>query len=249
MKMRRLSLVWLFAAYSLGACNPPEDSTAQPEPAAALLIFSKTSGFRHESIPEGIRAMQALGQEHNFRVDTTTNAGLFTTAGLQPYQAVVFLSTTQDVLNEAQQRAFELYIRSGRGFVGVHAATDTEYGWPWYGRLVGAYFNGHPAIQTATIQLVNSTHPATAGLPVRWTRTDEWYNFRDLSPNLTVLATLDESTYSGGTHGPNHPIAWYQEFEGGRAFYTAGGHTSESFREPLFRQHLLGGIRYAMGQQ
>ncbi|WP_354581654.1 ThuA domain-containing protein [Hymenobacter sp. UYP22] len=214
-----------------------------------MLIFSKTSGFRHESIPAGIRAIQTLGQQHNFRVDTTTNAGRFTTTGLQPYQAVIFLSTTQDVLNEEQQTAFEQYIRGGRGFMGVHAATDTEYNWAWYGRLVGAYFNGHPAIQTATIQVLNDTHPATAGLPAQWTRTDEWYNFRDLSPTLTVLATLDERTYSGGTNGSNHPIAWYHEFAGGRAFYTAGGHTTESFSEPLFQQHLLGGIRYAIGQK
>ncbi|MDU0371624.1 ThuA domain-containing protein [Hymenobacter endophyticus] len=233
--------------HTLGACTSGGTNKPQPQPTASVLIFSKTSGFRHESIPAGIRAIQTLGQQHNFRVDTTTNAGRFTATGLQPYQAVIFLSTTQDVLNEEQQTAFEQYIRGGRGFVGVHAATDTEYNWPWYGRLVGAYFNGHPAIQTATIQVLNNTHPATAGLPAQWTRTDEWYNFRDLSPTLTVLATLDERTYSGGTNGSNHPIAWYHEFAGGRAFYTAGGHTTESFSEPLFQQHLLGGIRYAIG--
>ncbi|TGE08451.1 ThuA domain-containing protein [Hymenobacter fodinae] len=246
--MRLLALAYVFAASSLWGCSSKESIKSHSEPTAAVLVFSKTSGFHHESIPAGIRAIQDLGQEHHFRVDTTTNAGLFTTAGLQSYQAVIFLNTTQDVLNEAQQTAFEQYISKGRGFVGVHAATDTEYNWPWYGQLVGAYFNGHPAVQTATVQVINSTHPATKGLPERWSRTDEWYNFRNLNPDLTVLATLDETTYSGGTNGPNHPIAWYHEFAGGRAFYTAGGHSIESFSEPLFRQHLLGGIQYAVGK-
>ena len=247
--MRLLALTCFFAALMLGSCSSGKADRSQPKPTASILIFSKTSGFYHESIPAGIRAIQALGQEHNFQVDTTTNAALFTADRLQRYQAVVFLSTTQDVLNESQQTAFEQYIRSGRGFVGVHSATDTEYNWLWYGQLVGAYFNGHPAIQPAIIRVVDTTHPATSGLPARWSRTDEWYNFRDIRPDLTVLALLDESTYSGGTNGATHPIAWYHEFDGGRAFYTAGGHTNESFSEPLFRQHLLGGIQYSIGNR
>lgn len=248
--MRLLALTYLVTAHLLlWGCASKKTDKPQPEPNTAVLIFSKTSGFHHESIPAGIRAIRALGQAHGFQVDTTTNAQLFTAASLGRYQAVVFLSTTQDVLNEEQQRAFEQYIRGGRGFVGIHAATDTEYDWPWYGQLVGAYFNGHPAVQLATVSVPGNAHPATTGLPARWQRTDEWYNFRNINPNLTVLATLDESTYSGGTNGPDHPIAWYHEFDGGRAFYTAGGHTNESFDEPLFRQHLLGGIQYALGKK
>ncbi|HEX8657291.1 MAG TPA: ThuA domain-containing protein, partial [Hymenobacter sp.] len=164
------------------------------------------------------------------------------------YRAVVFLSTTGDVLNAEQQLAFEQYLGLGRGFVGIHSATDTEYDWLWYNGLVGAYFNGHPAVQQATINVVDNTHLSTKFLPARWVRTDEWYNFRSFAPDLRVLATLDETTYSGGTNGPEHPIAWYHAYGGGRAFYTAGGHTDDSYREPLFLQHLLGGIQYAMGQ-
>jgi type 1 glutamine amidotransferase len=160
----------------------------------------------------------------------------------------VFLSATQDVLSDAQQTAFEQYIRSGKGFVGIHAATDTEYDWPWYNRLVGAYFNGHPATQPAAIRVSAPRHAAIRHLPAAWLRTDEWYNFRSVNPDIRVLATLDESIYTGGTNGANHPIAWYHAFEGGRAFYTAGGHTAESYAEPLFVQHLLGGIQYAMGE-
>jgi len=207
-----------------------------------------TNGFYHGSIPAGIKAIQQLGRENSFRVDTTNNAARFRLDTLRKYEAVVFLSTTQDVLNIEQQTAFEQYIRLGRGFVAIHAATDTEYNWPWYNGLVGAYFNGHPAIQQATVNVTDNAHPATSFLPARWVRTDEWYNFRNLALGLRVLATLDETTYSGGTNGPNHPIAWCHTYDGGRAFYTAGGHTDESYQEPLFVRHLLGGITYAIGK-
>jgi type 1 glutamine amidotransferase len=216
--------------------------------ATSVLVFYKTSGFYHTSIPAGIKAIQQLGRDNNFRVDTTNDAGRFQLATLRQYKAVVFLSTTQNVLNPAQQTAFEQYIRLGRGFVGVHAATDTEYEWAWYNSLVGAYFNGHPAVQQATVKVVDNKHPATAFLPTQWVRMDEWYNFRNLAPDLRVLATLDETSYSGGTNGTTHPIAWYHSYDGGRAFYTAGGHTDESYQEPLFLRHLLGGITYAIGK-
>jgi type 1 glutamine amidotransferase len=245
-----MNAIWccLLAAGLLLGCRQkagPAPETAAPP---AVLVFSKTSGFRHASIPVGIQTIQQLGRENSFRVDTTTNAAKFRLDTLRKYQAVVFLSTTQDVLDASQQTAFEQYIRLGRGFVGVHAATDTEYGWPWYNGLVGAYFDGHPAVQPATVRVTDKSHSATSFLPDRWVRTDEWYNFRNIAPDLQVLATLDETTYAGGTNGPSHPIAWCHRYDGGRAFYTAGGHTDDSFREPLFVRHLLGGIRYAMGQ-
>lgn len=239
---------WMFsglAAALLLSCTGSEPATP-PKP--ALLVFYKTAGFRHESIPAGLRAIQQLGAEHGFTVDTTNNAARFSPDLLRTYGAVVFLNTTQDVLNPAQQTAFEQYIRTGKGFVGVHAATDTEYEWPWYNGLVGAYFSSHPAVQAATVHVINRQHPATDFLPAAWPRTDEWYNFKSIRPGLTVLATLDETSYSGGTNGPTHPIAWFHAYDGGRAFYTAGGHTAESYSEPLFVRHLLGGIRYALGQ-
>jgi type 1 glutamine amidotransferase len=245
---RHLLLVILVLTGLLG-CSSSSNPPSAVAPTPAILVFYKTAGFYHESIPDGRTAIQKLGQENGIKVDTTANAGAFTADNLKQYDAVVFLSTTQDVLTDAQQAAFEQYIRADNGFVGIHAATDTEYDWPWYNRLVGAYFSSHPAIQPAIVRVINKAHSSTSFLPDAWSRTDEWYNFRNIQPTITVLATLDESTYTGGTNGANHPIAWYHAFDGGRAFYTAGGHTAESYREPLFLRHLLGGIQYAIGQQ
>jgi cytochrome c len=216
-----------------------------------VLVFAKTKGYHHESIPAGIAAIQKLGLENNFAVDTTTDASFFQEDKLKDYKAVIFLSTTGDVLNADQQVAFERFIQAGGGYVGVHAAADTEYGWPWYNKLVGAYFASHPGnpnVRKATINSIDTTHLSMKGLPTRWERTDEWYNYKNIFTGIKVLASLDEETYDGGEHGDNHPIAWYHEIDGGRSFYTGGGHTAESYSEPLFLKHLSGGIIYAIGK-
>jgi type 1 glutamine amidotransferase len=214
-----------------------------------LLVFSKTNGFRHASIKDGKVALQRLAAEHNFRVDFSEDSGVFTDANLAHYDAVIFLMTTGTILGIKQKAAFERYIRAGGGYVGVHSASDTEYSWSWYGGLVGAYFDrihGHSKVVQATIHVTDRTHPSTMMLPAIWIRTDEWYNFAS-NPRgkVNVLMTIDERTYKGGTMGADHPIAWYHEYDGGRAWYTALGHTSESYYEPLFLNHLWGGIIYA----
>ena len=213
-----------------------------------VLIFYKTSGYYHPSIPAGVAALQRLCADHNIIADTTIDARYFIDDSLKHYRTVIFLSTTQNILNDTQQAAFERYIRAGGGFVGVHAATDTEYDWAWYSKLVGARFNGHPRPQRATLQILDKEHPATSFLPDRWEFKDEWYNFKDISPDIKVLANLDETSYEGGKNGKNHPIAWYHEFDGGRSFYTGGGHMAETFSDSLFLRHLWGGIQYAMGE-
>ncbi len=210
-----------------------------------ILVFSKTSGYRHESITDGKRALIDLGVKNKILVDTTEDASWFTEDSLKNYQAVVFLSTTQDVLDPVQQADFKRYIEAGGGFVGIHAAADTEYEWPWYGKLVGAYFLSHPHNQEATLKKVKPFGPNT--LPDTWTRTDEWYNYKNISPDLNVIYNLEESSYQGGKNGATHPIAWYHEFEGGRAFYTGLGHTKESYTDSLFLDHVWQGIDYAMG--
>ena len=215
-----------------------------------ILVFSKTSGYRHGSIPFGHAALDKLGAEQGFTADHTENSAAFTEANLARYRAVVFLNTTGNVLNPAQQNAFERYIQAGGGFVGIHAAADTEYAWPWYDQLMGAHFASHPNlpnVRSANVRITNIRAAATAGLPEVWARTDEWYNYRAFYPGLQVLAELDEESYEGGMNGASHPIMWQHEFDGGRAFYTGGGHTDGSFTEPLFVQHLWGGLQFAMG--
>ncbi|HEV7347321.1 ThuA domain-containing protein [Telluribacter sp.] len=215
-----------------------------------ILVFSKTAAFRHTSIEAGQKALMQLGKEKGFAVDTTEDASRFNEENLKKYQAVVFLSTTGDVLNAQQQNAFERYIQAGGGYLGIHAAADTEYDWPWYNQLAGAWFANHPMpdnVQKGEFVVVDKNHPSTSFLPERWEREDEFYSFKNISPALHVLLTIDEKTYKGGTNGDNHPMAWYQEFDGGRSFYTAGGHTGATFSEPLFLRHLTAGLQYVMG--
>jgi type 1 glutamine amidotransferase len=188
-----------------------------------------------------------LGAAHRFTVDATEDPSVFTDAGLRRYAAVVFMSTTGDVLDSAQQASFERFIRRGGGFVGVHSATDTEYDWPWYGQLVGAYFKRHPAIQEAKVNVVDHKFIATRCLPPVWTRTDEWYDFREApSKDVRILLTLDETSYKDGGMGAFHPLSWYHTVGAGRAFYTELGHTNESYADPAYRNHLAGGIVWAL---
>lgn len=214
-----------------------------------VLVFSKTGGFRHSSIPDGIAAIQKLGSENGFIADTTENAQFFNDDSLKNYSAVIFLNTTEEVLNHNQQIAFERYIQAGGGFVGIHSATDTEYDWGWYGRLVGGYFNGHPVPQKAKFIIKDKNHPSTDFFTdTVWQRTDELYNFKKLNTDVHVLITIDESSYEGGTNGAFHPMAWYHEYDGGRAFYTELGHTEASYTEENYLKHILGGIEYAIGK-
>jgi len=241
----------LGALLLLGACSMPGNGQpADDEPAFRVLVFSRTAGYRHDSIPDGIAAIQELGAAHGFQVTATEDPAYFQPDSLAKFAVVVFLNTSGDVLDALQQEAFRAYIQNGGGFVGVHAASDTEYDWSWYGDLVGAYFKNHPHIQEAVVRVVDRTHPSTKELPEAWTRTDEWYNFREnpRTKGVQVLAVLDETTYEGGEMGEDPPISWYHLYNGGRAWYTAMGHTKESYAEPLFRQHLLGGILWAAGR-
>ena len=246
--MRHLTyiLTGILAIFSMLSASAP--ATAAADPAYQVLVFSRTAGFRHDSIPAGIDAIRALGTANNFTVTATEDANAFTTTNLAKFRTVVFLSTTGDVLGDAQQNALQAYVDGGGGYVGVHAAADCEYGWPYYEKLVGAWFKSHPAIQQAVVRNEDRTHPATAHLGATWTRTDEWYNYRtNPRPNVHVLQSLDESSYTGGEMSGDHPITWYHAQGTGRSFYTGLGHTIESYADDDFRRLLLGGIRYAAG--
>lgn len=210
-----------------------------------ILIFSKTKAFRHECIDPGSAALQSYLKTHGISSTFTEDSSVFTMEGLKDYDVVMFFQTTGNVLDSVQQIAFQDYIRSGKGYVGVHAAADTEYDWPWYGKLVGAYFLSHSDIQAAAIQKVDTSHISCKHLPERWTRTDEWYNFKEAPKDVTVLLKLDEATYQGGTMGDNHPMTWCHVYDGGRAFYTALGHTVESYSDTLFLEHIRQGVIWA----
>ena len=217
-----------------------------------ILVFYKNTYYFHESIPAGIKVFLKLGQENNFTVDTTSHADLFTEEKLKKYSAVVFLNTadnTGSLLNNYQEADFERYIQAGGGFVGIHAASDAEYDWGWYGKLVGGYFNGHPEEQQlATLNVTDKNHSSTNHLPAQWKIKEEWYNFRKLNKDVHVLITLDEKTIQGGTNGGYHPISWYHDYDGGRAWYTALGHREDTYKEPFFLKQILGGIQYAIGE-
>ncbi len=240
MKKKILLLLTIICIVISWACNkrsgPPR-----------VLVFSKTAAFYHRSIPKGVATLQKLGADNGFEVDTTTNAAYFNEDSLRNYSAVVFLNTTGPLLNTPQRIAFERYIQAGGGYVGIHAASDAEYDWRWYTRLVGGQFLSHPRTQEAKLIVKDKTHPSTKHLPDEWIRTDEWYDFKKLNDKVNVLIAIDESSYEGGLMGDHHPMAWYHDYDGGRAFYTEFGHTDESYDEPLLLQHLLGGIEYAIG--
>jgi len=220
-------------------------SCAEDKP--KVLVFSKTKGFRHASIKAGKAALLKMGAEKGFAVDTTESADAFTQENLKKYNAVVFLSTTGDVLNPAQQNEFMRFIQAGGGYLGIHAAADTEYDWWWYGKLVGAYFLSHPEQQEAKFVKV-APFGNGLNLPDEWMRKDELYNYKKINPEINVLYKLDETSYKGGENGDNHPIAWYHDFDGGRSFYTGMGHTDESYLDPQYLDHVYQGLVYAMGK-
>ncbi len=214
-----------------------------------VLVFSKTANFRHASIPAGIAAITKLGKTMNFSVDATEDSKVFTDDKLKKYSAVVFLNTTGDILNSQQQEFFERYIQAGGGYVGIHAAADTEYEWPWYNQLAGAQFLSHPGkpnVQTGEVYVVNDNHPSMKDFPKKWSIKDEFYDFKNFNEKVNVLVKIDEKSYKDGKMGDNHPMSWYHDFDGGKAFYTNFGHEDATFENPVFLNHLKGGLEYAM---
>ena len=218
-----------------------------------VLVFSKTAGFRHTSIEAGVQALREIGEANHFAVDHTEDSTRFSESGLAPYDAVVFLSTTMNVLGPEQEAAFENFIRGGKGFVGIHAAADTEYDWPFYRELVGRQFVQHPEHQRGRVHMMPADWPeATQAFGDTLTLFEEWYEYTvPHATDLTYLMRVDTTTYStGGWHGADkmgvfHPLSWYHEHAGGRSFYTGIGHMDETYALPAFRAHLLAGVKWA----
>jgi type 1 glutamine amidotransferase len=214
----------------------------------SLLVYSRTAGYRHACIPKAVAAVRRLGRAHGIAVEATEDPARLRSPFLAGFSAIAFLNTSGEALDAAGRKAVRGFVEGGKGFVGVHAACDTAYGWPWYETLAGAWFLSHPKQQNALVRIEDRGHPSTRGLPARWRRWDEWYDFRaNPRPRVRVLATLDESTYRDGRMGADHPIVWCHENAGGRSWYTGLGHTASAFSDPLYLKHLLGGLSWAMG--
>lgn len=250
--MRRSVLTLALAVTMLLGLLPVASAPAQETPEFRALVFSKTNGFRHASIETGNAAIQQLGAENNFTVDVTEDSAVFTDENLAQYEVVVFNNTNSRngaILDDEQRAAFERYVQAGGGFTGIHSASGTEYDWAWYGDLLGAFFEVHPPIQEVAIEVDDGVHPSTQHLPQRWVRSEEPYDFvKNVRGEVHVLASFDEQSYNGATMGADHPIAWCQQFDGGRSWYTGLGHASSAYTdEPLFLQHILGGIQWAAG--
>ena len=236
----KLRLV-VFILFSLNCLSQTKQSK--------IFVFTRTCGYIHESIPKGVGVITELGLENNFIIKSSDDPRIFLSDELFSYDAIVFLSTTLDILNQEQQKNLIKFIQMGNGFVGIHAAADTEYDWPWYGKLVGAYFVSHPEGQPkATIKTLNKNSIFTNHLEDNWEIEDEWYNYQFINPNITPILNLDERSYEGGVNGKNHPITWYHEFDGGRSFYTGLGHLEKTFEDKRFKELLRKGILYATGQ-
>jgi cytochrome c len=223
-------------------------------PLGQILVFSKTAEYRHESIAAGVAALTEIAKGHRYHVVATEDAADINATSLPGYRAVIFLNTTGEVLDLESQEALERYIQAGGGFVGIHAAADTHWktnDWPWYTRLVGAAFLTHPNdpsnVQSANLQVIDQQNPLTQMFDATFDFSDEWYDYHRLSENIQVLLTADEDSYQGAVMGDHHPVAWFQEFDGGRSFYTNFGHQVESFADQRVRAHLWAGIEYAMG--
>lgn len=229
--------------------NVSMDASAPPSP--RVLVFTRTTAFRHDAIAAAIEALTAAGTRLQWSFTFTEDATLFTDASLANFDVVAFVLTSGDVLATDQEQALMRFVQAGNGWIGVHSATDTEYDWPWYGELVGAYFKAHPAIQSATLRVERTSHLATQHLGEQWLKTDEWYGFRDNPRDrVHVLLSVDEASFNPGNGAMgDHPIAWYHAHDGGRAFYTALGHGIDSWSDPTFMEHVLGGIAWASGSE
>ncbi len=209
----------------------------------SVLVITETKGWVHDSIESGLKLIQNIGNKNNFNVYHSDNSSVITYKNLKEIKTIIFLNTTEEILTDVEQKVMESFIKSGKGFVGVHAAADTEYNWQWYGKLVGAYYRNHPEVMNGKILTIN--HKITNHLDSEWEIEDEWYNFDYVNYDINILLHLDEDSYIGGEHPDYHPITWYHEYDGGRSFYTGLGHTKEVYEDERFIKLLEKGILYA----
>ncbi|HEX8669385.1 MAG TPA: ThuA domain-containing protein [Allosphingosinicella sp.] len=241
-----LLLIGLAGLFASGAAAAP---ASQPR----VLLYSGSTGYRHASIEPGVAAIKALGAREKIVIVHSEDPSVFTDANLRGFQAIIFLSTSTDPkkpesewFQGARRDALQAFVHRGGGIVGIHAASDSHYNWPWYGKMIGGHFARHPqGTPEGVIKIVDRKHAATKGLPATVRRVDEWYYFDDYDPEAHLLVSLDPATIGEKDANPN-PVSWAKEFEGGRVFYTAMGHTNETYTERNFLNHLAGGLRWVM---
>jgi type 1 glutamine amidotransferase len=226
-----------------------------------VMVYTSPDRWHDPTIPTAMTEFRKMADQHDFALTWAQQAGSgsitdpFSESVLQRMDVVVFLHSRAYELNEEQRENFKNYIHNGGGFVGIHAASAIPDQELWFQQLIGRVFTNHPEEQTAVYHVINKNHPATMHLPDRWIYTGELYSFNEeLTDNLNYLITVDENTYDPSrtwgddretAMGDFHPISWYQEFEGGRSFYTSLGHIPESFEDPWFLAHIYGGIYWA----
>ena len=224
---------------------------------AHVLIYSGSTGFRHDSIPTAVEALRNLGTKLGYVMDASEDPNVFSAENLKKYRALILVSTTTDPKNPdsewfvgARRDALQGFLKDGKGVIGLHAAGDSHYHWGWYGQMIGAYFDHHPkGTPKAVCTVVDRHHPATAKLPRTQERVDEWYYYKDIDPLLHVLITVDPATIGDGESDVNpNPLVWYHDFGGGRVFYSGLGHTNESYSEPYMLDLLTGALAYAVGK-
>lgn len=238
-----ISFLLFFPQKDLDCLNCSDDNEF------SVLVITETKGFVHKSIGAGLELIKTLGDDNKFNVFSSNSSDVITRENLKNISSIIFLNTTGDILNLSEQEVIEEFIGNGKGFLGIHSATDTEYDWKWYGGLVGAYFSNHPpGTALAKINIIDNSHIATQNFDKDWEIRDEWYNFYNINKNINVLLNLDETSYRGGEHGENHPITWFHEYSGGRSFYTGLGHLAEIYSNARFVDLLRGGILYVSGK-
>jgi type 1 glutamine amidotransferase len=212
----------------------------------AILVFTKTTGFRHDSIPAGVEAVERIAAELGYETEHTEDATIYNPLDLARFSAVVWVSPSGDILGELERAALADFVTGGGGWCGIHAASTAERSWPFFREMVGARFIGHPPGCTpGEIDVVDTSHPSTAHLPKRWSWTDEWYSFDERPKDVEVLLEADEDTYEAGdlAMGDPHPIAWHRRLEAGRCFYTALGHDASAYSDEVFLAHITGGLK------
>jgi type 1 glutamine amidotransferase len=250
--IRRALVNLVSAALVIGAAG-----TVSAASKGSVLIYSGSTGYRHEAIPAGVEAMKSIVGKLGYTADASEDPTVFTAENLKKYKAIVFVSNTTDPkkpesewFTGEKREALVGFLKSGKGVVGIHASADSHYHWPWYGQMMGGYFQHHPkGTPKGTLTVVDSKHPATAKLPKTITRNDEWYYYKDLDPMVKVLVTVDPASIGDGQPDVNpNPVVWYKQFGGGRVFYNGLGHTNESYSEPYMIDLLTGGLRYAIGK-